>query len=100
MQPAGLRWDANLIAAGDRRLRRHASHRDAVIANPGLEQDLGAELFDDVDPGIEAQARRAVAEREVFGTHSHDRLPTVVGFERTRVSGGDRQFEAWGLDRC
>src|SRR3979411_2241416 len=74
MQPAGLGRKADLIAARDLGLRRHAGDRDAGGADPRLQQDLRAELFDDFDAGIEAEARRAVAEHEMFRTHAHDQL--------------------------
>src|SRR3954468_8701764 len=64
MQTAGLRRQANLIAARDDGFRRHAGGGDAGATDPRLQQDLGAELFDDVDAGIETEARGAIAEAE------------------------------------
>jgi hypothetical protein len=63
MQAAKLGRKADLIVPRDRGLRGDAGDSDALAADPGLEQDLGAELFDDFDAGIEAGARRAIAER-------------------------------------
>src|SRR5437879_10811273 len=53
MQTAELGREADLIAPHDRGLRGHAGNGNAMAADPGLEQDLGAELFDDFDAGIE-----------------------------------------------
>src|SRR6266702_3018682 len=66
MQPASLRRKADLIAARDDGFRRDAGGGDAGAACPRLQQDLGAELFDDFDAGIETKARRAIAEHEVL----------------------------------
>jgi CubicO group peptidase (beta-lactamase class C family) len=52
MQAAELRREADLVAPRDRRLGGDAGDGDAVAADPGFEQDLGAELFDDFDAGI------------------------------------------------
>jgi hypothetical protein len=47
MQTAELGREANLIAPRDRGFGGDAGNGDAMVADPGLEQDLGAELFDD-----------------------------------------------------
>src|SRR5712671_4278948 len=70
-----------------------------MAANPGLEQDFGAELFDDIDAGIEAGAWRAIAEREMLRPHPHDYSPAIVATERARIGRAHRQPEACGLDR-
>lgn len=67
-----------MIASGYHGLRRHAGHGDALAADPGLEQDLGAELFDDFDAGIEAGTCRAFAEYEMFRPHPQDHLAAMV----------------------
>ena len=92
MQAAELGRDADLIAARDHRLRGDAGHGDAGAADAGLEQDLGAELFDDFDAGIEAGSRRAFTEQEVFRPRAHDHLPAMVRFERARVGAINRQL--------
>src|SRR5262245_66669147 len=66
MQAASLRGKANLVAAGDGGFRGHAGGGEAGAANPRLQQDLGAELFDDLDAGVEAESRSASAEREML----------------------------------
>src|SRR5437764_13417120 len=60
MQAASLRRQADLIAARDDGFRRHASSGDAGAADPRLQQDLGAKLLDDLDPGIETKARPGI----------------------------------------
>src|SRR5882724_5598619 len=82
MQTAELGREADRIASRDRRLRGHAGNGDAGAANPGLKQNLGAELFDDFDAGIEAGAWRAIAEHEMFRPHPHDHPPAMVSPER------------------
>jgi hypothetical protein len=62
MQTASLRRQADLIAARDRSFRGHAGGGDAGVAYPRLQQDLGAELLDDLHAGIETKARGAIAE--------------------------------------
>jgi predicted amidohydrolase YtcJ len=48
-------------------------------ADPGLQQDFRAELFDDFDAGIETRARGAIAEHEMFRPHAHDHAAAVIG---------------------
>jgi hypothetical protein len=67
-----------------------------MAADPGLEQDLGAELFNDLDARIEAGARRAFAEHEMFRPHPDDRAPAAIGRERPRIGRLHRQLEARG----
>src|SRR5262245_14666018 len=71
MQAASLRRKADLVAARNRALRRHAGGGNAGTAYPGLQQDLGAELLDDLDAGIEIEARGAIAEREMLRPYAH-----------------------------
>ncbi|MEA2819316.1 MAG: hypothetical protein QOJ86_1320 [Bradyrhizobium sp.] len=81
MQTAGLGRKANLIAPRDRRLGGEAGNGDAMAADPGFEQDLGAELFDDLDAGIEAHAGRSIAGHHMFRPHAQDHAPAAIGRE-------------------
>ena len=98
MQTAGLRRQADLIAPRDDGFRGHAGGGDAGAAYPRLQQDLGAELFDDLDTGIETKARGAIAEHEVLRPYAQDHAATAVGRERRRVRRPDREPQAFCLD--
>ena len=95
MQPAGLRGQADLIAARDDGFGGHAGGGDAGAAYPRLQQDLGAELFDHLDAGIETKARGAVAECEVLRPYAQDHAATAVGCERRRVRPRSRAGGRW-----
>ena len=43
-------------------------------------------MFDDFDARIEAGARCAVAEYEMFGPHAHDHPPAILGRECRRIT--------------
>ena len=62
-----------------------------VAANPGLEQDLRAELLDDLDHGVEGCGPRAVAQHQMLGPHAQDDLPAAIGFERAGAWFGHRE---------
>src|SRR6478672_2769915 len=55
MQTASLRRQADLVATHNDGFRRHAGGGDAGAAYPRLQQDLGAELFNHLDAGIETK---------------------------------------------
>jgi hypothetical protein len=82
MQTAGLRRKADLVTPRDGGFRRHPGGGNAGAAYSRLQQDLGAELFDHLDTGIETKARGAVAECEVLRPYAQDHTATAVGCER------------------
>jgi len=99
MQTASLRRQADLIAARDGGFGGYTGGGDAGSADPRLQQDLGAELFDDLDAGIETKARRAIAEHKVLRPHAQDHAPAAVGCERGRVRRPDGRLTR-SLLRC
>ena len=98
MQATGLRRQADLIATRNRGFRWHAGGGDAGATYPRLQQYFGAELFDDLDAGIEAKARSAIAEHKVLRPHAQDHAATAVGRERRRVRKPHREPQAVRLD--
>src|SRR5205085_6583123 len=86
VQTTELGRETDLIAPSDRGLGTHPGNTDAIAAHPGLQHNLGAELFDDFDAGIEPRPRRAIAEHQMFRPHAHDQAPARVSGERARIA--------------
>src|SRR5205823_11428735 len=90
---------ADPIAARDDGFRWHAGGSHAGGPYPRLQQDLGAELFDDLYAGIETKARGAIAEHEVLRPHAQDHAAAVMGLKRRRIGSAYRQPKTFALDR-